>query len=162
MIKNNSIRKRFTKDRNADILGMPLALFITIIVAVLALGILISWFALIGDTPDTIDKISVNSGQADPTKITVSPTDRSLPGEATVNLIITVWADDSKLEGATVTLSGSGTEISIPSDTVAGGTVTFNNLLVTLAPGQATGKITVKCEKQDFTSFTGQILVVRG
>ena len=165
MIKNRSIR-RFSKDRNADILGMPLYLFIVIIVTVVALGIIMAWLSLIGDTPDTIDSISVNSGQPDPSQITVTVVggpDINQPASATVNLVITVWASDSKVGGAIVSLSGSGTENVLPVKTAADGTATFNNLDVTLASGKNTGSIAVKCEKQDFTPYTtGKILVVRG
>ncbi|MDP7266077.1 MAG: hypothetical protein QGH39_11030 [Candidatus Thermoplasmatota archaeon] len=164
MIKNRSIR-RFSKDRNADILGMPLSLFIIIIVTVLALGILISWFSLVGDAPDAIDNISVNSGQADPSQITVTVlggADIYQPASAIVNLVITVWAGDSTVAGATISLTGSGTENVLPVKTAADGTATFNNLAITLGENRATGAVKVKCEKKDFMTHTGQILVVRG
>ncbi len=164
MIKNRS-RRRLSKDRSADILGMPLYLFIVIIVTVVALGIIMAWLSLIGDAPDTIDKISVNSGQPVPDKITVTVVggaDIYQPASANVNLVITVWAGNSKVVGAVVSLRGSGTENVLPLTTAADGTVTFNNLEVTLAPNTATGAVEVTCEKKDFTSYTGNILVVRG
>jgi len=154
--------RRLKRDTAGDVQGMPLYLLILIIVVALGLAMLLGWFLMIDEAPKSIDNISVNSGQADITKVTVTPSDRDQPGGATVNLVITVWSGESTLEGATVTLSGCGTDISTPQDTVAGGTVTFNALTVTLAPGTATSRIHVKCEKKGYANYDGEIMVVRG
>jgi len=137
-------------------------IIIFVLPIVIGLLLLLAFFITIDEAPKSIDDISVNSGQADITKVTVTPSDRDQPGADTVNLVITVWSGESTLQGVTVTLSGCGTDISTPQDTVVGGTVTFNALTVTLAPGTATSRIHVKCEKKGYANYDGEILVVRG
>ncbi len=155
--------KRFYNDEEADILGMPLYLLIIIIITVIGLGILVAWISMADTSPNKIDKIGVNSGQADATQITVSPTDLDVEGSATIDLTITVWTGDTKLKGATVSLSRCGTTgNAVPGKTADDGTVTFNGLEVTLAPGSQTCQMQVKCEKSGYSSYTGSIIVVRG
>jgi len=47
--------KRLSEDRSGDVLGMPLYLFILIIITVIGLGILLAWLANVDDPPSTID-----------------------------------------------------------------------------------------------------------
>ena len=115
--------------------------------------------------PGAIDNIDIDSGQADSQQIMVA-----VPGGdditqialGTFDLVITVWSDNSKVEGVTVSLKGNGTENVLPVKTAVDGNATFDDLVVTLAPGKVAELITVTCEKQGFKSFTEQILVVRG
>ena len=115
--------------------------------------------------PGAIDNIDIDSGQADTQQIMVAVPDGddiTQPASGTVNLVITVWSDNSKVEGVTVSLKGNGTENVLPVKTTVDGNATFANLVVTLAPGKVAELITVTCEKRDFKSFTEQILLVRG
>ena len=53
---NNKRRiKRLSADRSGDVLGMPLYLFILIIITVIGLGILLAWLANVDDPPSTIE-----------------------------------------------------------------------------------------------------------
>ena len=158
-------RKRFLRDCNADILGMPLYLFIIIIVTVVGLGILMAWLSLIGDPtgnieikatdPDFIfifDDGAHNDGDAGDSKY------------ANDNFDVTVIIrdnNDKKLPGVIVTLRGMSIEDNngdnplVKSNT--DGEAVFTGLKILDAYNE--GKIEVIAEKGDLIGDTALIQV---
>jgi len=157
-------RKRFSRDCNADILGMPLYLFIIIIVTVVGLGILMAWLALIDDPPSNIEIKTT-----DPEFIFIYDDGAHDDGDAgdgkyaNDNFDVTVVVrdnNDKKLSGVVVTLRGMSIEDSngdnplVKSNT--DGEAVFTGLRILGAYNE--GKVTVTAEKGDM-SDTSVILV---
>ena len=120
---NTHIRKRLSKNIDGDILGMPLYLFIVIVVTVIGLGILLAWLALIDDPPTTLE--------AKVTPITIYIYDDGAHGDGAAGddiyannaLDITVIVKDNngdKVNGASVSLDGMSIEDGAGGSEVSG------------------------------------------
>ena len=157
-------RKRFLRDCNADILGMPLYLFIIIIVTVVGLGILMAWLALIDDPPGSIEIKTT-----DPEFIFIYDDGAHNDGDAgdskyaNDNFDVTVIIrdnNDKKLSGVIVTLRGMSIEDSNGDNPLAksntDGEAVFTGLSILGAYNE--GNIKVTAEKGDM-SDTSVILV---
>ncbi|MGA1866307.1 MAG: hypothetical protein ACMUFK_02435 [Thermoplasmatota archaeon] len=91
---------RSATDRNGGIEGFPLQLIIAVVIGMAALGILIGWLAIAGDTDATLRRVTT-----DPETVEIS-------GEGRVNLTVavTVYVYDSEgneVDDVIVTFSGS-------------------------------------------------------
>ena len=89
-----------TTDRNGGIEGFPLQLIIAVVIGMAALGVLIGWLAIAGDTDATLRRVTT-----DPETVEIS-------GDGRVNLTVgvTVYVYDSEgneVDGVIVTFSGS-------------------------------------------------------
>ena len=149
---NTHIRKRLSKNIDGDILGMPLYLFIVIVVTVIGLGILLAWLALIDDPPTTLE--------ATVTPITIYIFDDGAHGDGAAGddiyannaLDITVIVNDNngnKVNGASVSLDGMGIEDGAGGrviGTTTDGKIVFNGLQI-IDQQKTDGKITVTVEK---------------
>ncbi len=116
--------------------GVPLQLIIVVVIGMAALGILIGWIALAGDTDPTLRRMAT-----EPETIEVSG-----EGRATTEVGVVVYVYNSEgdeVDGAVITISGAVDEKVI--EKIDSG----DSILVTaaLAPGQDTGTIEIKAEK---------------
>lgn len=154
--KNNRIKYRRLKgNREGDILGMPLYLFIIIIITVISMGILLAWLNF-DTTIDKMDNITITvDGIASKNKEISAP-----GGSATVDLVIKVWGGSDPIEGVVVELSGCGTSNTPAQTTGSDGTVTFTALEIELSPDKRSDKISVLCKKSECMDFKSEIIVI--
>ncbi len=115
--------------------GVPLQLVIVVVIGVAALGILIGWMAMAGDTDPTLRKISVE------------PETVSLEGDGRITKVVNfdVYIYDSEgdeVDGAVLTFSGSVDE-KVVQKVDSGDSV---EVTLALAPGEDTGTVTIKAE----------------
>ena len=116
--------------------GVPLQLIIVVVIGMAALGILIGWIALAGDTDPTLRRMATE------------PETIEVPGEGRVTteigVVIYVYnSEGDEVDGAVITISGAVDEKVI--EKIDSG----DSILITaaLAPGQDTGTIDIKAEK---------------
>ncbi|MBN1539067.1 MAG: hypothetical protein JW939_02900 [Candidatus Thermoplasmatota archaeon] len=91
---------RYTTDRNGGIEGVPLQLIIAVVIGMAALGILIGWLAIAGDTDATLRRVTT-----DPETVEISG-----EGRANLTVGVTVYVYDSEgneVDDVIVTFSGS-------------------------------------------------------
>ena len=127
-------RKMFSEEGGME--GIPLQLIIVVVVGMAALGILIGWLALAGDTDPTLRRVAT-----EPETITVEG-----EGRAVIEVDVQVYIYDSEgdeVDGVVVTLSGAVDE-KIVEKVDSGDSVTVT---AALAPGSDTGTIEIKAEK---------------
>lgn len=159
------IRKRLSGDRKGDILGMPLYLFIIIIVTVIGLGILLTWLSMIDDPPTNLEV------RASPNFLYIYDDGThgdSTPGDDMYTndpFTITIFVKDNngdEIAGALVSLEGAGVKTAggerVTGETDDNGQVVFPNLKIT--DQWDDGKITVEANKEDLTA-TNSIPVQR-
>ncbi len=143
--------KRRILNEDGGMEGVPLQLIIVVVVGMAALGILIGWLALAGDTDPTLKRIST-----EPETVAVSG-----DGRAISEIDVTLFVYDSEgdeVDGAVITLSGSVDE-KVVEKLDSGDSVTIT---AALAPGADTGTIEVKAEKGGgMGSCTTTIIVMR-
>jgi len=157
MIKNRLIRKRFSRDRNADILGMPLYLFIVIIVTVVALGIIMAWLSLIED----VSSFQIVDTSTD--LIYLENTGGNNYGNYSADLSLKVEDNNGNgVGGVTVTLENmdvamtNGERALLITD--GKGFVSFKLEIPPRDKSRADGLITIKAVKEDLEA-TGQVQV---
>ncbi len=116
--------------------GVPLQLVIVVVIGVAALGILIGWLAMAGDTDPILRKISVE------------PETVSMEGDGRITKLVNfdVYIYDSEgneVDGAVLTFSGSVDE-KVVQKVDSGDSV---EVTLALAPGEDTGTVVIKAEK---------------
>lgn len=116
--------------------GVPLQLVIVVVIGVAALGILIGWLAMAGDTDPVLRKVSVE------------PETISIEGDGRITKVMNfdVYVYDSEgneVDGAVLTFSGSVDE-KVVQKADSGDTV---EVTLALAPGEDTGTVVIKAEK---------------
>ena len=57
---NSKWTRRFIKDKHAGLEGMPLQLLIIVLIAVMALGMIMSWMSSVNEPPKSIKIVSVD------------------------------------------------------------------------------------------------------
>ena len=149
--------KRLSRDRDGDILGMPLYLFIIIIVTVISLAIVLAWLAMVDDPPMSIDV------SASP--LTVLIHDDGNGTYANDNFDITITVNDNNgngVSGVLITLDGMDVKMKDggrPMETTnSDGKVEFEELKI-LGREKRDGKITVTADWKDGASDTTTIKV---
>ena len=145
------VRKRFTVDRDGDVLGLPLYLFILIIVVVFALAILAGWFLLL-DSPSSIKTIEIDTGDGNDI-IVVSSSSQSVSFKINVS-----DENGNPVEGALISLNGAGVRTTGVTD--GHGTADFT-VTVKLPGNVQKGKIIVEVEKTDYSSKSTEIMIRR-
>jgi hypothetical protein len=131
--------------------GVPLQLIIVVVIGMAALGILVGWIALAGDSDPTLRRVTAN-----PEIVEVEG-----EGRAVLETMVTVYVYDSEgneVDGVVVTFSGAlderVTEIVDSGDGVS--------IMAALAPGQNTGIIEIEAEKGGgMGSCTSTVIVMR-
>ena len=152
---NRKRTRRLIKDKHAGLEGMPLQLLIIVVIAVMALGMIMSWMSSVNEPPKSIKVVSVDvDGNGE--DIDLSSGDPS-------DIEVTVYDQDlKKVDGAIVTLDGCGFD-SISAKTgaseIESGTASFDGNLVELPPGIKTGEISVTVKKPNYATKTTTILV---
>ena len=116
--------------------GVPLQLVIVVVIGVAALGILIGWLAMAGDTDPVLRKVSVE------------PETISIEGDGRITKLVNfdVYIYDSEgneVDGAVLTFSGSVDE-KVVQKVDSGDSV---EVTLALAPGEDTGTVVIKAEK---------------
>ena len=116
--------------------GVPLQLVIVVVIGVAALGILIGWLAMAGDTDPVLRKVSVE------------PETISMEGDGRITKVVNfdVYIYDSEgneVDGAVLTFSGSVDE-KVVQKVDSGDSV---EVTLALAPGEDTGTVVIKAEK---------------
>ena len=116
--------------------GVPLQLVIVVVIGVAALGILIGWLAMAGDTDPILRKVSVE------------PETISIEGDGRITRVVNfdVYIYDSEgdeVDGAVLTFSGSVDE-KVVQKVDSGGSV---EVTLALAPGEDTGTVVIRAEK---------------
>lgn len=116
--------------------GVPLQLVIVVVIGVAALGILIGWLAMAGDTDPVLRKVSVE------------PETISIEGDGRITKVVNfdVYIYDSEgdeVDGAVLTFSGSVDE-KVVQKVDSGDSV---EVTLALAPGEDTGTVVIKAEK---------------
>lgn len=161
--RNNSIcnkvwlsyNKNLCQDKSGGLEGMPLQLLIIVVVAVMALGLIMSWVSSIDEPPKSIKVIDV--------KIDGSHEDIDLSRGSPGEIRIMVYDQElKKIDGAVVTLEGCGYDeisASTGSGTFDPGTVVFDGGNVELPSGIRTGEIRVTVKKASYATKTTSILV---
>ncbi len=127
-------RKMFSEEGGME--GIPLQLIIVVVVGMAALGILIGWLALAGDTDPTLRRVAT-----EPETIKVEG-----EGRAVLEVDVQVYIYDSEgdeVDGVVVTFSGAVDE-KVVEKVDSGESV---KVIVALAPGSDTGTIEIKAEK---------------
>lgn len=153
--KNKNPIRKFVFDNNAGLEGMPLQLLIIVVIAVMALGIIMSWMGSVNDPPKSIKIISVDvDGSGDDIDLNKGEPD---------TIEVTVYDQDlKKIDGALVTLDGCGLDsvsAKTGSEDTDSGTAVFDGSLVELPPGIKTGEIRVTVKKPNYATKTTTILV---
>jgi hypothetical protein len=143
--------KHIKKSEQGGMEGVPLQLIIVVVVGMAALGILIGWLALAGDTDPTLKRVAT-----EPETIMVEG-----EGRAVNEMEIVVYVYDSEgdeVDGAVITLSGSVDEKIV--EKVDSGDII--SLTAALGPGMDTGTIDIKAEKGGgMGSCSSTIIVMR-
>jgi hypothetical protein len=138
---------RSISDRNGGIEGVPLQLIIAVVVGMAALGIVIGWLAVAGDTDATLRSVTT-----DPETIQIN-------GEGRVNMTanVTVFIYDSEgneVDGVIMTFSGSvdekvvakvdsGDVVQIPAVLSANADTALIDILVEKGGGMGTADTTI-------------------
>jgi len=131
--------------------GVPLQLIIVVVVGMAALGILIGWLTMAGDTDPTLKRIA-----AEPDTVKVSGDGRAASA-ADLQLFI-YDSDGNEVDGVVVTISGAVDE-KVVEKIDSGDTV---SITAALPPGQDTGSIEIRAEKGGgMGSTTTTIIVMR-
>jgi hypothetical protein len=143
---------RNVSDRNGGIEGVPLQLIIAVVVGMAALGIVIGWLAIAGDTDATLRKIST-----DPETIRIDGEGRT---NLTVNVTVFIYdSEGNEVDGAVVTFSGS-LDDKVIEKVDSGDTV---QIKAVLAVNSDTAVIDVNAEKAGGMGRTDTtIIVMRG
>ncbi len=127
-------RKMFSEEGGME--GIPLQLIIVVVVGMAALGILIGWLALAGDTDPTLRRVAT-----EPETIKVEGEGRAV---LEVDVLIYIYdSEGDEVDGAVVTFSGAVDE-KIVEKVDSGDMV---KVKAALAPGSDTGTIEIKAEK---------------
>lgn len=127
-------RKLMTSEGGME--GVPLQLIIVVVIGMAALGILIGWLAMAGDSDPTMKRMAT-----DPETIEVDGDGRAT---STINIVVYVYdSEGNEVDGAVVTFSGSVDE-KVIQKIDSGDPV---SITAALAPGQDTGTIDLKAEK---------------
>jgi len=141
MIKNKGIM-RLRKNKKGGIEGLPLQLMIVVLVAALGTAVIVGWVGSI-DTPTSIGKVTVGSGEIDMIKKT--------NGNITVSISVTDQ-DGDPLEGALVSLDGCGirglNSSKVYGNTDRNGNIEFKNL--TLNNGSGIRYVNVSVSKSGY------------
>jgi hypothetical protein len=147
--------RRFYKDKNAGLEGMPLQLLIIVVIAVMALGMIMSWMSSVNEPPKTIKVINVD--------VDGNGEDIDLSSGTPSDIEITVYDHDLKMiEGVIITLDGCGFDsvsARTGTDDQEIGTALFDGKQVDLPAGIKTGEISVTAKKPNYTMKTTTILV---
>ncbi len=128
--------RKMRSDDRGGMEGVPLQLVIVVVIGVAALGILIGWLAMAGDTDPILRKVSVE------------PETVSIEGDGRITrvVIFDVYVYDSEgdeVDGAVLTFSGSVDE-KVVQKVDSGDSV---EVTLALAPGEDTGTVVIKAEK---------------
>ncbi|MCK5772219.1 MAG: hypothetical protein KAH57_00375 [Thermoplasmata archaeon] len=128
--------RKMRSDDRGGMEGVPLQLVIVVVIGVAALGILIGWLAMAGDTDPVLRKVSVE------------PETISIEGDGRITKVMNfdVYVYDSEgneVDGAVLTFSGSVDE-KVVQKADSGDTV---EVTLALAPGEDTGTVVIKAEK---------------
>ena len=116
--------------------GVPLQLVIVVVIGVAALGILIGWLAMAGDTDPVLRKVSV-----EPETISMEGDGRITKD---VNFDVYIYeSEGNEVDGAVLTFSGSVDE-KVVQKVDSGDSV---EVTLALAPGEDTGTVVIKAEK---------------
>jgi hypothetical protein len=127
-------RKMFSEEGGME--GIPLQLIIVVVVGMAALGILIGWLALAGDTDPTLRRVAT-----EPETIKVEGEGRAV---LEVDVLIYIYdSEGDEVDGAVVTFSGAVDE-KVVEKVDSGDSVT---VIAALPPGSDTGTIEIKAEK---------------
>jgi hypothetical protein len=133
-----------SKDKRAEIQGMPLVIIIMVIVAVVVLGIIIGWFVFIDDDDMAkqlkIDKSGLPTVTEGDTSFTVTVLD----------------AEKNPVEDATVYASGCGVD---KFGTHKGNGEYEIDCTAADLHGDATGTINVEVTKSGYTSDSCQVVI---
>ncbi len=127
---------KMRSDDRGGMEGVPLQLVIVVVIGVAALGILIGWLAMAGDTDPILRKVSVE------------PETVSMEGDGRITKVVNfdVYIYDSEgdeVDGAVLTFSGSVDE-KVVQKVDSGDSV---EVTLALAPGEDTGTVVIKAEK---------------
>ena len=134
---------------------MPLQLLIIVVVAVMALGLIMSWMDSIDEPPKSIKVVDI--------EIDAAYEDIDLSRGTPDEIRVTVYDQElKKVDGAVVTLEGCGFD-EISARTGSGdqdaGTAVFDGGKVSLPSGIRTGEIKVTVKKASYATRTTSILV---
>ena len=128
--------RKMRSDDRGGMEGVPLQLVIVVVIGVAALGILIGWLAMAGDTDPVLRKVSVE------------PETICIEGDGRITKVVSfdVYVYDSEgneVDGAVLTFSGSVDE-KVVQKVDSGDSV---EVTLALAPGEDTGTVVIKAEK---------------
>ena len=128
--------RKMRSDDRGGMEGVPLQLVIVVVIGVAALGILIGWLAMAGETDPTLRKVSIE------------PETVSISGDGRVTKLVSfeVFIYDSEgdeVDGAVITFSGS-VDDRVVQKVDSGDTV---DVTVALASGEDTGTVDIRAEK---------------
>ena len=145
-------------DNKGGLEGMPLQLLIIVVVAVMALGLIMSWMGSIDEPPKSIKIVDI--------EIDASYEDIDLSRGSPDEIRVTVYDQElKKVDGAVVTLEGCGFD-EVSARTGSGvqdaGTAVFDGNKVSLPSGIRTGEIKVTVKKASYATRTTSILVYYG
>jgi hypothetical protein len=147
--------RNFYRDKCGGLEGMPLQLLIIVVIAVMALGIIMSWMSSVNEPPKAVKIVSIS--------VDGNGEDIDLVNGAPSTIEVIVYDQNlKKIDGALVTLDGCGfdsTSSKTGSSNSETGTALFDGSKVELPPGIKTGEISVTVKKPDYATKTTTILV---